>query len=177
MHGHMVVQTFDSDTLLPCERVESDNVICAAGLTVLLAGLLWSSIEDQNANMGNPFNVTYVAPIYGAIGTGQSLDVNGNPTGPPTTSVTDTALVNEVSRVTATQAGFTAASSTGTGSLQWLFLFPAPTTNLTITEAGVFTQAQNITANGSLLDHAVINPFVTQTASQLLTLSVTLNFG
>ena len=56
-----------SSGLLVCER-DVSNVMCTAGLNYLAQAALWSAVEDQNAAMGSPFTATYLAPIFGAVG-------------------------------------------------------------------------------------------------------------
>lgn len=176
LHGRVRLTTYEqTNPALPVIDIEQDNVLCSSGLTALLQGILWSSIEDVNASIGSPFSTTYIAPVYGAIGTGSNVQ----------TAVTDTILVTETTRVPVSNAGYTAANQLGTGAIQWLFLFPTPAATLSITEVGVFVQASAAPSEpvassnpyGSLLDHAAVNPAVTQTTTQLLTLSVTINIA
>jgi hypothetical protein len=182
--GHMVLRThtlrlgWDSmdphELLLLLEvadadqEVEADNIMCVNGLSQMIQAFLWSSIADQNANMGSPYDAQFMYPIYGAIGT------NGIGGG---VLATDIQLNAEEARAICASAGATNASVGGDPQIVWSFLFGAPGGNQTIDEAGVFLCATATANNGYLLDHAVINPAVTQSTSQLLTLTVDITCG
>lgn len=148
------------------QEVEADNIMCVNGLSQMIQSLLWSSIADQNANMGSPYDATFMYPIYGAIGTDAT-----------TPTSTDTQLTAEEARAICASAGMTNASVGGNPQLVWSFLFPAPGSNQTIAEAGVFLCATSTVNIGLLLDHALISPTVSQSTSQLLTLTVDITVG
>jgi hypothetical protein len=159
------------------QHVEADNIMCVNGLTQMIQAMLWSSIADQNANMGSPYDATFMYPVYGAIGTGTVTN-----TGPPINSsnppaATDTTLIIEQARTIVASAGATNASIGGDPEIVWSFLFGAPVAPATITEAGVFLCATIAVNNGFLLDHALISPTVAQSTSQLLTLTVDITVG
>ena len=180
--GHMVIRThtmrpewegMDVHELLRLlevadadQEVEADNTMCVNGLTQMIQALLWSSIADQNANMGSPYDATFMYPIYGAIGTSATSPLS-----------TDVNLTVEEARTICASAGTTNASSGGNPQIVWAFLFGAPGGNQTIAEAGVFLCATATPNNGFLLDHALISPTVSQTTSQLLTLTVDITIG
>ena len=182
LHGHMILSThtmrpewegMDPHHLLRLlevadadQVVDADNIMCVNGLSQLIQSVLWSSIADQNTNMGQPYTASYMYPIYGAVGTG-------------TTAVTsnDTQLTTEAARAICASAGVTNASVSTDPEVVWSFLFGAPGSALTIAEAGVFLCATSTTNNGLLLDHALITPTVAQSTSQLLTLTVVITMG
>ncbi len=179
MHGRVRVATWNPYSWeRPVNTVNGENIICASGLSLLATAIIWSSIEDQNVNMGQPFQLTYAAPIYGALGTG---------TGTP--ADTDTALYAEAGRAVVTAAGTTAASHGVPANISWLFLFPTPSAAVTITEVGVFFQATAsvggsyggggtyVSGGGSLFDHSVLANSITQATTEMLTLSVTVTIG
>ena len=182
LSGHMILRThtlrpgwkdMDPHELLRLlevedadEEREADNIMCVNGLSQMIQAFLWSSIADQNANMGNPYDATFMYPIYGAIGTSNSA-VTAN----------DTQLTAEEARAICASAGATNASAGGDPQIVWSFLFPAPGSNQTIAEAGVFLCATATPNNGFLLDHALISPTVAQSTSQLLTLTVDITVG
>lgn len=182
LSGHMILRThtlrpgwkdMDPHELLRLlevedadQEVEADNIMCVNGLSQMIQSFLWSSIADQNANMGSPYDATFMYPVYGAIGTGSTAP-----------AATDTQLTAEEARAIVASAGATNASVGGDPQIIWSFLFPAPGTNQTIAEAGVFLCATATVNNGFLLDHALINPTVAQSTSQLLTLTVDITCG
>ena len=146
--------------------VEADNIMCVNGLSQMIQSFLWSSIADQNANMGSPYDATFMYPIYGAIGTGTTV---------PT--ATDVQLSAEEARAICASGGATNASVGNDPQVVWSFLFGAPGSNQTIAEAGVFLCATGAPNNGFLLDHALITPTVAQATTQLLTLTVDITIG
>jgi len=182
LHGHMVLRThtmrpewegMDPHELLrqlevadADQVVEADNIMCVNGLSQMIQAFLWSSIADQNANMGSPYDATFMYPIYGAIGTGSTA-----------VTALDTQLTAEEARAICASGGATNASVGGDPQIVWSFLFGAPGSNQTIAEAGVFLCATATPNNGFLLDHALISPTVAQTTSQLLTLTVDITIG
>jgi len=148
------------------QEVEADNIMCVNGLSQMIQAFLWSSIADQNTNMGSPYDATFMYPIYGAIGTGVTTPL-----------ATDTTLTTEQARAICASGGATNASVGGDPQLVWAFLFPAPGSAQTISEAGVFLCASSVANNGFLLDHALISPTVAQSTTQLLTLTVDITIG
>lgn len=154
----------------PVERVEVQNVLCVNGLGILVSAINWSAIEDQNANMGSPFSTTYLAPIYGAVGTGNTAVVD-----------TDTKLTTESTntvRAIAIAGATSAASHSNPATVAWSFIFGLPVSGSTVVaEAGVFVQATATADSGSILDHALISPTVTQTSTQILTVVATFSVG
>jgi hypothetical protein len=167
LHGRFTLRTF-RDGLVSAERT-ADNILCAAGLSVLVTAVNWSAVEDQNGAMGNPFSITYLAPILGALGSG-----SGTP------AATDTALFSELSygdytRQVVSAAGTTAATGSNPGSIVWEFFFPTTAEAWTITECGVFVTAT--TSSGSLFDHAIISPSVTKPAGETALLQIVISLG
>ena len=175
LRGRVLATTYqwrgDYERSLTCEPDEtrvSHNILCDNGLTLLTSAIAWSCGEDQNANMGAPMPSAgiYAAPIYGAIGTG-----TGTPAGH------DATLFTENSRGVVTGAGYAAAYYPSPALFSWLFLFPIPTTALTISECGVFFQATATPASGQLFNHALISPTITQSTTQIFTLNISIAIG
>ncbi|MGH7723408.1 MAG: hypothetical protein ACRENL_11370 [Candidatus Dormibacteria bacterium] len=152
--------------LEPDESATVDNIMCVAGLSYLMAALAWSSAEDQNAAMGSPLIQTFMAPLWGAIGTGSTAVAD-----------TDAQLTAEAARSTLMAVGTTAASHLIDALLTWSFLFGVPASTTVIAEAGVFLNGTTAVNTGQLFDHALISPTVSQATNQLATLNVTLSFG
>lgn len=154
----------------PDESTTVDNVMCVNGLGLLVQALNWSGVEDQNANMGSPFSTTYLAPLYGAVGTGNTAVVD-----------TDTQLTAESTnspRTTVTAGATQNASHLNPSAVSWSFIFGLPVSGSTVVaEAGLFGQATSVANSGQIIDHALISPTVTQGPTQLMTLIVTLSFG
>lgn len=138
--GHLSITTFDLDGNVVDHR-EGDNVMCVNGLTAIAAGIVWSGIEDVAADIGVT-NPTYLTPLYGAIGTGSG-----------TVSSTDTALFSEYSRIQVGAGASVPATPSINAQITWQFYFPQPSSNQTITEAGVFANASSTSGYGTLMDH------------------------
>lgn len=182
LSGHMILRThtvrpgwkdMDPHELLRLlevadadQMVEADNIMCVAGLSQMIQAFLWASIADQNANMGTPYDATFMYPVYGAIGTDATTPL-----------ATDIKLTVEQARTIVASGGATNASSGGNPQIVWSFLFAAPGSPQTIAEAGVFLCANSTVNNGFLLDHALINPTVAQSITQMLTLTVDIAIG
>ena len=163
--GRFTLETFDGNNRTA--RWETDNTVCIAGLTDVAGALSYLGVQDIADEIGtSPYVIT---PIYGALGTG---DVTTNPP-----SVSDIQLVNEITRTTATASGFVPALGANPGQAVWQFQFPINNSgaDYVLTEAGVFTLAEDITINGDLLDHAAFNPLATLPAGQSLILSLQLS--
>ncbi len=132
---------------------ETSNIVTYAGLSSFASALSYSGIQDVAAFLGvnTPY---YLAPIYGAIGSGTSA-----------TGVTslDTTLFQEITRSPATGNGSTVSSYGQSALCVWSFFFGASQVGYTVTEAGVYVQASPIT--GTLANHAVFEtPFLKQAA-------------
>jgi hypothetical protein len=173
MRGRVFVATYqwkgDFESSLACKPDETraaHNILCDTGLTVLANAVMWSSVEDQNANMGSPFTAMYAAPIYGAIGTGTTT-----PTGH------DSALTSGEVRAIVTGAGYAAAYFPTPALFSWLFLFGVPPVGITIAECGVYFQATSTVSSGSLFNHALISPTITQSTTQIFTLNISVSIG
>lgn len=164
-HGKLTIESFDGQKRTG--RWEADNTICISGLTDVAGSLAYLGVQDIADEIGtSPYIIT---PIYGAIGIG---DVT---TTPP--AVSDVQLVNEISRTTATASGFAPALGSNPGQAIWQFQFPINNsgTSYSLTEAGVFVLAENITNNGDLLDHAAFVPVASWPAGQSVILSLQLS--
>ena len=179
-HGRLTISTHtwrdDYDGLSPAEILAlltepdetsvNDNIFCTAGLNQLVSALNWSGIEDQNVNMGSPFTPSFLAPIWGAVGTGSTAVTSS-----------DTILTTEAERAYVAAGGTTGGSASNNPAVQWLFLIPVPLVSTVIAEAGVFVIASAVAGSGLLLDHSLISPTVTQGTSQLCTLSASFTWG
>ena len=168
LHGRLTVTTFEADDPLqgPVESVSVENILCYAGLSVMINAMNWSGVQDQNATMGSPFAAVFMYPIYGAIGTAL-----------PVVAATDTVLGAEAARSVVSAAGTTGATAANNAIVTWSFLFPIPGSSIVISEAGVFLNATSILNTGSLFDHALISPTVTQTNTQMATLQAAFSWG
>lgn len=170
IRGHFVFTTYDADGNKVNEG-RGDNTMCAVGLTTLAQVINYFGVLDQNSNMGNPFVYQDLTPIYGAIGTGATT---------PTDS--DTQLTSEVAapngRNIVYAGGTSPASGGGTDATwTWNFFFGIPSGSIVIAECGVFVNATSTINSGTLLDHSLITPAVTQTTAETATLSITFSIG
>ena len=165
LHGKLIIETFKDDVCT--SRHEAENTICIAGLTDVAAAISYLGVQDIATDIGT--SPVVITPIYGAIGTGDVTTV------PP--AVTDTQLVNEIGRATASASGYAPALGSNPGQSIWQFQFPINTsgTTYTLTEAGVFVLAQDITNDGDLFDHAAFNPTVQWPVGQFIVLSLQLS--
>ena len=145
MQGKWTLVLRDARTGRFVRRVTAHNVICSAGETKLAQFL--------NGE------ITSIAPIYGAVGTG-----GGTP------RPADTALFSELARASATSQ-----ARSGT-SVTFIFFFGTAQANGTITEAGLFLVASATPGSGMLLNHATLgsNP---KTSSLTATLQVQITFA
>jgi hypothetical protein len=147
------------------EQRMGDNVVCTTGWTALAAAMVWSGVQDQAANLGLTSG-TFLTPLYGAVGNGSGIPVRS-----------DAQLFAELSR----QAVGAGASSPATGSVAaectWLFYFPSPTVNWTLTEAGLFALASSTANSGSMVDHWAFSPTVAVSTTNSLILEISLAFG
>lgn len=162
--GHLALIVLDADGN-EVDRREGDNVICVTGYTAMAAALVWSGIEDQANNLGITAP-TYLAPIYGAIGNGAGV-VNH----------TDTQLFAELERTTVGAGGSTPASSTVSALATFAFFYTNPVSTLTITEAGVFTNATATANSGAMLDHWAFSPTISVPPTNSFVLQVSLFMG
>lgn len=142
---------------------EGDNITCTNGLTAFAAALVWSGIQDQAANLGVT-SPTYLAPIFGAVGSGTG-----------TVAISDTALFSELGRVTVGAGANTPATSLLPATCVWLFYFPSPASTWTITEAGVFSGATSTAGSGTLLDHYLLGSPVPVSSPDTVLLQVALS--
>lgn len=166
-HGRLIIETFDESTKTAAGKWEADNTICINGLTDVAAAISYLGVQDIAADIGT--TPVYITPIYGAVGNGDIV------TTPP--SLVDTALVNEISRSTASASGYAPALGSNPGQVVWQFQFPINNSgsNYTITEAGVFVQASETTGSGDLFDHAVFSPSAQWLTNQSMILSLQLS--
>src|ERR1700747_2130540 len=122
--------------------------------------------------MGNAFIYQDLTPIYGAIGTGNTTPTDSD------TQLTAEVTPSENGRAVV-YAGATGAAAGGgiDATVTWSFFYPIPSSNIVIAECGIFVNATSTTNSGTLLDHALISPTVTQTTSQTCTLALTISLG
>lgn len=147
------------------DQRSGENVICTTGFTQMAQALTWSGIEDQANSLGVT-SPTYLAPLYGAVGSSSTAATKA-----------DTQLGAELSRVTVGAGGSTPASPTVASLTTWLFYFPNPTVTWSVNEAGVFAQATVTTNSGSLLNHWIFPSTITVPTADTLVLQVSLSFG
>lgn len=151
INGRLSLTVFRPDGTVR-ERVEGSNTMCTAGLSVIMASLVWSGIQDQAAAVGVT-SPTYLTPLWGAVGNGAGV-----------TAASDTALWSELGRQTVGAGASSPATPSLSAQATWLFYFPQPTVTWTITEAGVFANGSSNPASpasaGVLLDHWAVSPNV-----------------
>jgi len=188
---HEVLALLKNET--PIATTSGDNILCVAGLNVMIQAINWAAVEDQNTTMGSPFAQTFLAPIVAEVGTGGPGEFD------PPPADTDTGLFdpsgNPSAVVPVGAAGTTNASAGIDGYIAWSFLFGArPTYDgwetqsdpPLVTEAGVWVQSVAGSPTGSpptygvsgyMLDHSVFTGITWTVWTQLLTLVVTFSFG
>lgn len=164
LKGRLTVASIGPDGEIT-DRAEGFNVVCTTGFSALAAALVWSGIQDQATNLGISTS-TYLTPLYGAVGSG---------VGSPAKS--DTALFSELGRVAVSGGGATPASASVAAMASWLFYFPNPTSNWTVTEAGLFASATSTSGTGSMLDHWAFSPSVSVPTTNTLVLEVSFLLG
>ena len=147
------------------DRREGTNVVCTTGYSAFAAALVWSGLQDQAANLGLTTS-TFLTPLYGAVGSGAATPVKS-----------DTQLVSELGRVTVSGGGATPASASVGALTSWLFYFPNPASNWTVTEAGLFANATSTANSGSMLNHWAFSPSVSVPTTNTLILEVSFQFG
>lgn len=162
--GRLSVTTFDLDGAIVDHR-EGDNVVCVTGLTAMAAALVWSGIEDVAADIGVT-SPTYLTPLYGAIGTGTGVVAS-----------TDTALFSEFSRIQVGAGASVPATPSINSQVTWQFYFPQPSTNVTITEAGIFANASATAGAGLMMDHWTFSPTISFVAANTLLLQVSFSLA
>lgn len=159
VEGKMTIEVIDPLTGKVRDRRTVGNIMCNAGLALeatAIALVLGTNIPTVSDPTGT----------FGAIG-----GTVGNPPGTPgtvTPAITDTVLASEIARNYVTSYG----SSGLTFTLGFPFGFPPGGNQYKINEAGVFLGGEAIANVGSLLDHAVISPTITQLATEISVLSV-----
>jgi len=164
IHGRLSITTFDLDGNVMDHR-EGDNIMCTNGLTAIVGALVWSGIQDVAADIGVT-SPTYLTPLWGAIGTG-----NG------TVAASDTALFNEFARIQVGAGASVPATPSIDGQATWQFYFPQPSSNQTITEAGVFANANSTSGDGTLMDHWAFSPTVSFVTTNTLLLQVSFSLA
>jgi hypothetical protein len=147
------------------DRREGCNLVTTAGFGALASALVWSGIQDQAASLGVTAP-TYLTPFWGAVGDG-----------PGTPSEADTALFSELSRQTVGAGASSPATPSIAAQATWLFYFPPPVTEWTVTEAGAFANGTSTAGSGTLIDHWAFSPAVSVPASDSLLLQLSLLLG
>lgn len=164
VHGHLTLTVVGPDGAVR-DRREGENIVCTTGYTQIAAALVWAGIQDQAATLGITAP-TFLTPLYGAVGSGSG-----------TVAKTDTVLFTELGRQPVGAAGSTPASASVASQATWLFYFPNPTSNWTVTEAGVFAGATSVAGSGSMMDHWAFSPSVAVTTLESLILQLSFGFG
>ena len=164
-HGKLIIETFQDASLI--KKYEADNTICIAGLSDVAAAISYLGVQDIAADIGT--SSVLITPIYGAIGIGNVIAT------PP--AITDTQLLSEISRSTASASGYSPAIGSNPAQAIWQFEFPINNsgTDYVLTEAGVFVLANTDTNSGDMFDHAAFVPTITWAAGQSLILSLQLS--
>ena len=143
------------------DRREGHNLMTAVGLTAIAQALMWSGVEDVADSIGVT-GPLYLAPVWGAVGTGSTTPVS-----------TLTALVAETTRAAVTSAGYSGAVGAGSASTTFLFFIPGPITSWALTEAGLFASAASTPGSGTLLDYFQFSPTLNVVAPNSLVLQAT----
>ena len=165
IHGRLSLTVVRPDGTIRDQRT-GDNSMCTAGLTAIMASLVWSGIQDQAGALGVT-SPTYLTPLWGAVGSGTG-----------TTSPSDTALWSELGRQTVGAGASTPATPTLNSQATWLFYFGQPTVPWTITEAGVFANGtSDPSAAGVLLDHLAVTPSITVPTTDTLILQASFSLA
>ncbi len=156
LHGRLRLEIRDGETGTLKHVTESANVLCLAG-EQLLAGIL-----DGEAVYGSqpvPQGATWLAQVFGAVGTGSGTPGSGN-----------TQLFTELDRI-----GL-ALSGRNTLIVTFTFFFPSNRANGTITEGGVFLMGSSTVNSGLLLDHAMLGS-VAKNTTETATLQATFTWS
>jgi hypothetical protein len=160
-NGHLSIDVIRPDGTVRDHR-EGDNVMCTAGLSVIVASLVWSGIQDQATALGVT-SPTYLTPLYGAVGSGAG-----------SVAASDTALFTELGRQVVGAGASLPATPSISAQCTWLFYFPQPSVTWVITEAGVFANGSATAGSpavaGVLLDHWAVSPTVTVPTTDTLIL-------
>ncbi len=138
-------------------RAHGHNLMTTAGLNLIAAVLAWSAEQDQDANLGHPLLARNLYPLYGAVGTSVTAPAVG-----------DTQLGGESGRAVLASAAIVA------GQITFNFFFGLTLAVGTITEAGLFANANATLNNGILLDHGLLSTGVAKSAAQTALLTATL---
>lgn len=149
----------------PISERRGHNMMMANGLTAIAESLMWSGVEDvaDSAGISGPI---YLAPLWGAIGSGTQTPVQ-----------TLTALRTETTRAQVSSAAYSAASGSGSASVTYLFYYPGPSTAWTITEAGLFSSASATAGSGTMLDYWQFSPSLVVQTPNSLVLQATATIG
>jgi hypothetical protein len=146
------------------DRREGGNTMCTAGLSVIMAALVWAGIQDQAPSLGVT-SPTYLTPLWGAVGSGTT-----------TPTAADTALTSELGRQTVAAGASSPATPTINAMATFMFYFPQPPIQWTITEAGVFANGSSAAGSpstaGVLLDHWAVTPAVVVPVTDTVILQV-----
>lgn len=164
IHGRLTLTVLDELGDV-ADQAAGDNIVCTTGFTALAAALMWSGIQDQAAQIGVT-SPTWLTPLYGAIGSGTTAVAKG-----------DTKLATELSRQVVGAGASSPATISIAAQTTFVFYFPSPTANWTITEAGVFANASSKANTGTMLDHWSFSPAVTVTPTQSAILQVSFLLG
>ena len=147
------------------DKRDGKNVVCTGGFSAIAAALVWAGIQDQAASLGVT-TATTLTPLYGAVGDGYGA-----------VSEADTALFAEIARETVGAGASSPATSSIAAQATWIFYFPSPSVNWTVTEAGAFAGASATAGSGTMLDHWVFSPAVSVSTSDTALLQVSLMLG
>lgn len=164
LHGRLSLVVVDAEGH-EVDRRTGSNIVCTSGYSAIAAALVWSGIQDQATNIGVT-SPTFLTPLWGAVGSGSG-----------TVAKSDVQLFTELSRQQVQAGASSPASSSIAAQATWLFFFPQPPVSWSVTEAGVFANADSVINNGTMLDHQLFSPAVTVSTANALILQASFSLG
>jgi hypothetical protein len=124
--GRFRFATFEKGELAD-ERIQ-ENMLVTGGLGILAAALNWAFIQNQNAGWGGPYSAVNLGDAWGAVGTSTTP-----------AAAAQTALLAEIGRAIISNG------SQFANNLSYDFFFGLTQANGSISEVGMFAQANLIT--------------------------------
>jgi len=133
------------------DRRKNHNIMCIAGLNVLIASVMWAAMQHQNQNMGDPFSLALMTPIICDVGDGTVAPLD-----------TDTSLYDTwgMQQPNVLQASLMTASAGNDGFITWSFLFGIVAnfpdfSPLPVAEVGVFVNAKSVSVGPGVDENIV----------------------
>jgi len=124
--GRFRFAVFEDDKLVD-ERIQ-ENLLVTGGLAILASALNWAFIQNQNAGWGSPYSAVNLGDTWGGVGTSTTP-----------AAAAQTALLAEIGRAIITNGSVFA------NNLSYDFFFGLTQANGSISEVGMFAQANLIT--------------------------------